>query len=141
MFLDLCGPAAPDQQLQHGYKDEVREGEEHRGMLPEPARGWRLGRSGFWHPSGINGYGLEEEEEVPLIASVPGAPYASVKTITGKFGAAIKSHGKTIYYFRIPKSCPTGGFPLKAEVIFAEDGEPSRPEPVSAFYKAPCPHR
>jgi hypothetical protein len=90
---------------------------------------------------GIDGYGFEEEEEVPLIATVPGAPYASVKTITAKFGAAIKSHGKTIYYFRLPKSCPKGGFPLKTEAIFAENGEPSKAEVVTAFYTAPCPHR
>src|SRR5664280_279015 len=95
----------------------------------------------FSHLGGVDGHGPVEEEEVPLIASLPGAPYASVKTITGKFGAAIKSHGKTIYLFRLPKSCPTGGFPLKVEVIFAENGEPSKPELVSAFYKAPCPHR
>ena len=76
---------------------------------------------------------------MPLVATVPGAPYASVTAITGKFGAAMKSHGRTIYYGRIPKTCPKGGFPLKTEVIFAENGEPSKPETVTAFYKAPCP--
>jgi hypothetical protein len=100
-----------------------------------------LTKGRYSHPGGVDGYGFEEEEEVPLIATVPGAPYASVKTITAKFGAAIKSHGKTIYYFRLPKTCPKGGFPLKTEAIFAENGEPSRPEPVTAFYKAPCPRR
>jgi hypothetical protein len=44
-ILDLRGPAAPDQQLQHGYKDEVDEGEEHCAMLAEPAPGWRSGRT------------------------------------------------------------------------------------------------
>jgi hypothetical protein len=43
--LDLRGPVAPDQQLQHGYKYEVDEGEDHRAMLPEPGRGWRSGRT------------------------------------------------------------------------------------------------
>jgi hypothetical protein len=43
--LDLRGPAAPDQQLQHGYKDEVDEGEEHPAMLPEPARSRCSGRT------------------------------------------------------------------------------------------------
>jgi hypothetical protein len=100
-----------------------------------------LSRGNFSHLGGLDGYGFEEEEEVPLIATVPGAPYASVKTITATFGAAIRSHGKTIYYFHLPMTCPKGGFPLKAEVIFAENGEPSKPEIVTAFYKAPCPRR
>ena len=46
---------------------------------------------------GIDGYGFLEEEEVPLIATVPEGPYASVETITGTFGAAAKSHGKVVY--------------------------------------------
>jgi hypothetical protein len=97
--------------------------------------------SRFSHLAGVDGYGFEEEEQIPLIATVPEGPYASVKTIDGTFGGAMKSHGKTIYYLRMPKRCPAGGFPLKAEVIFAEDGDPSKPETVSAFSKAPCPRQ
>ncbi len=78
---------------------------------------------------------------MPLVASVPGAPYASVKTINVKAGSAYKSRGKTIYYGRVPKKCPKGGFPLKTEVIFAENGEESKPETATAFYKAPCPRK
>jgi hypothetical protein len=100
-----------------------------------------LDKGHYSHPNGIDGYGFEEEEEVPLIASVPGAPYVSVKSITGTFGAAIKSHGQTIYYGRLPKTCPKGGFPVKTEVIFAENGEASKPERVTALYSAPCPPR
>jgi hypothetical protein len=100
-----------------------------------------LAKGHYSHIGGANGYGVELEEEVPLIASVPGAPYASVKTIVGTFGAAIKAHGKTIYYGRLPKTCPNGGFPIKTEVIFAENGEQSKPESVTDFYKAPCPRR
>ncbi len=100
-----------------------------------------LSKGHFTHFGGIDGYGFEEELEIPLIASVPGAPYASVKWIKGTFGAAIKSHGKTIYYGRLPKTCPTGGFPVKAETIFAENGEPSKPEKVTTVYKVPCPRR
>ncbi len=100
-----------------------------------------LAHGRFSHEAGVEGYGFEEEEEIPLIATVPGAPYASVKTVTGTFGAAIKSQGRTLYYFRLPKTCPRGGFPLKAETIFAEDGDPSKPETVTSYYKAPCPRR
>jgi hypothetical protein len=90
---------------------------------------------------GGGGYGPRLITEVPLIASVPGAPYASVKTINVKAGSAYKSRGKTIYYGRMPTKCPKGGFPIKTEVIFAENGEISKPETVPATYKAPCPRK
>jgi hypothetical protein len=90
---------------------------------------------------GGGGYGPELVTEVPLIASVPGAPYASVKTIDVKAGSAYKSKGKTVYYGRLPKKCPAGGFPIKTEVVFAENGEMSKPETVPATYKAPCPRK
>jgi len=90
---------------------------------------------------GGKGYGPELITEVPLVASVPGAPYASVKSISVKAGSAYKSHGKTIYYGRLPTKCPKGGFPVKSEVIFAENGETSKPETVPVTYKAPCPKK
>jgi len=109
------------------------------GLSPVSIEAMATGR--FSHLSGIDGYGFEEEEEVPLIATVPDGPDASIKAITGRFGGAIKAHGKTVYYFRIPQSCPPGGFPLKAEVTFAEGGDPSKPEIVSAYARAACPRR
>jgi hypothetical protein len=90
---------------------------------------------------GAGGYGPELLAEVPLVASMPGAPYASVTSIKVKAGSAYKSHGKTIYYGRMPTKCPKGGFPVKTEVIFAENGELSRPITVPATYKAPCPRK
>jgi hypothetical protein len=90
---------------------------------------------------GGGGYGPELITEVPLIASVPGAPYASVKTIDVKAGSAYKAKGKTVYYGRLPTKCPAGGFPIKTEVIFAENGEMSKPETVPATYKSPCPKK
>jgi hypothetical protein len=90
---------------------------------------------------GGGGFGPELEVKVPEVASVPGAPFASVKLIKGKAGSAYKKHGKTTYYGRVPKKCPKGGFPIKTEVIFAENGEESKPESVTAEYKAPCPRK
>jgi len=91
---------------------------------------------------GAGGYGPELITKVPEIASLPGAPFASVKTIKVKAGSAIKSHGKTIYYGRVPKKCPKGkAFPLKTELTFAENGEESKPVPVTKTYKAPCPRK
>jgi hypothetical protein len=95
--------------------------------------------------NGAGGYGPELETKVPLVASVPGAPYASIKTITVKEGSAIKTkvHGRTqvVYYGRVPKKglCPKGGFNVKTEVIFAENGEESKPVTVTKTYKAACP--
>ncbi len=88
---------------------------------------------------GAGGFGPKLVAQVPLIASVPGAPFASVKSIKVKAGSAIKSHGKVKYYGRLPKTCPKGGFPVKTEVIFAEGGDINKPIAVPASYKAPCP--
>ena len=92
---------------------------------------------------GAHGYGPELETIVPLVASVPGAPYASVTSITVKAGSAYTTgkgkNKKTIYYGKVPTKCPKGGFPMKTEVIFAENGEESKPESVTETYKAPCP--
>lgn len=100
-----------------------------------------LSKGKYVNLGGGGGYGPELEAEVPLVASLPGAPYASVKEIKVKAGSAYKSHGKTIYYGRVPKSCPKGGFPIKSEVIFAENGEKSKPIVVPVTYKAPCPRK
>jgi hypothetical protein len=91
--------------------------------------------------NGGGGSGPKLITEVPLVASVPGAPYASARLIDVKAGSAYKSHGKTIYYGRVPTKCPKGGFPIKTEVIFAENGETSKPETVTANYNAPCPRK
>jgi hypothetical protein len=89
--------------------------------------------------NGAGGFGPELKTKVPLVASVPGAPYASVKSITVKVGSAYKSHGKPVFYGRVPKTCPKGGFPVKTEVIFAENGEEAKPVTVTQTIKTPCP--
>jgi hypothetical protein len=93
--------------------------------------------------AGGGGYGPELITHVPLVPSVPGAPYASVSSIKIKAGSAYKSHGKTIYYGRVPKKgqCPKKGFAIKTEVIFAENGEESHPGTVTKTYNSPCPRK
>jgi len=96
--------------------------------------------------NGGGGFGPKVISEVPLVVTVPGAPDASVEKISVKVGAA---HGpknnpkKDTYYGRMPKKCPKGGFPLKAELMFAPNAEATSPgagtETVTATYKAPCP--
>lgn len=96
---------------------------------------------GRFKPVRGGGFSQELEVEVPLISSLPGAPYASAKRIEVTAGSAYRAAGKTIYYGRIPKTCPPGGFPVRTEVTFAENGEPSKPETVTVTYKAPCPRK
>ncbi len=91
-------------------------------------------------------YGPELITLVPPVASVPGAPLASVKTIKVKAGAAIKKGSKLISYGTMPTKCPKGGFPVKTEVTFGgtfggerEFGLPAKT--VEATYKSPCPKK
>ena len=75
---------------------------------------------------------------MPLVETVPGAQDASVTSISVKVGSAIKSNGKTIYYGSVPKTCPKGGFPGKAELNFAGLGGLTKTT-VTKLIKVPCP--
>jgi hypothetical protein len=70
---------------------------------------------------------------VPLVATVPGAPYASVESVKIKVGAAYIKGKKLISYGTVPTKCPKGGFPAKTELKFLS-GETS-----TASIKVPCP--
>ena len=74
--------------------------------------------SGRYVSSGKPPYGLELQAQVPAIATVPGAPLASTRTIDVKVGAAIKQGRRLISYGTMPSKCPRGGFPMKAELTF-----------------------
>jgi hypothetical protein len=91
-------------------------------------------------------YGMELVTPVPPVASVPGAPLASVRRIRIKSGAAIRRGKRIVSYGYLPSRCPKGGFPVKTEVTFGgsfglgrEFGIPA--ETVTATYRAPCPRR
>jgi hypothetical protein len=92
-------------------------------------------------PAGGGGFGPEFTGSVPLVSTVPGAPYASVEAIDVELGTAIRKHGKTFYYGRVPKHCPAGGFRVLSEFTFAENGELSEPVKVTVPFRAPCPPR
>lgn len=91
--------------------------------------------------SGGGGFGPEFSGEVPLVETVPGAPDASVETIDITIGAAIRRHGRTIYYGTVPKTCPRGGFRAEVDFTFAQGGNPATPETVDVPVRAPCPSR
>ncbi|HEX9481764.1 MAG TPA: hypothetical protein VF927_06655 [Solirubrobacteraceae bacterium] len=97
-----------------------------------------LSKAHFVAASGL--FSKELIAEVPLVETVPGAQDASVKTISVTVGSAIRKNGKTIYYGRVPKKCPTGGFPAKAELTFAGLGGLTQTT-VTKTLKVPCPRR
>jgi hypothetical protein len=91
-------------------------------------------------------YSWELETLVPAVATVPGAPLASVSRIHIKAGAAYRSHGKIVPYGTVPKKgeCPRGGFYGKVEVTFGgsfggerEFGIPAKT--VGSVIRVPCP--
>jgi hypothetical protein len=92
-----------------------------------------LSQGGF--TSGSGGFGPVFHAEVPLVLTVPEAPYGSVEVIKVKVGAAFKQGKKLVSYGTVPKKCPKGGFPVKAELKFL--GEVV----VPASVKAPCPKK
>jgi len=100
---------------------------------------------GKYKPSHQPPYGEELETLVPPVASVPGAPFASVKTIHIKAGAARQSGKKIISYGTLPTKCK-GGLPVKTEVIFGCEYGGARNFGIPAItktatYKAPCPRK
>jgi len=95
-----------------------------------------LSKAHFTGASGL--FSKELIAEIPLVETVPGAQDASVKTISVKIGSAIRKNGNTIYYGRVPKKCPKGGFPAKAELIFAGLGGLTQTT-VTKTLKVPCP--
>jgi hypothetical protein len=93
-------------------------------------------------------YSWELKALVPPVATVPGAPLASVSKIHLKAGAAYRSHGKVIPYGTVPNKgeCPKGGFFGKSEVTFGgtfggerEFGIPAKT--VTNEIRVPCPRR
>ena len=93
-------------------------------------------------------YSWELKTLVPPVATVPGAPLASVSRIHIKSGAAYRSHGKVIPYGTVPQKgeCPNGGFFGKTEVTFGgtfggerEFGIPAKT--VTNVIRVPCPRR
>ena len=93
-------------------------------------------------------YSWELKTLVPAVATVPGAPFASVSRIHIKAGAAFRKHGKVIPYGTVPKKgeCPKGGFFGKTEVTFGgmfggerEFGIPAKT--VTTVIRVPCPRR
>ncbi len=95
-----------------------------------------ISRAHYVNTGGV--YGKQLISEIPLVETVPGAQDASVTSISVKVGSAIRVHGKPVYYGRLPKTCPKGGYPVKTEVKFAALGGLSA-QTVDKSIKTPCP--
>jgi hypothetical protein len=80
-------------------------------------------------------YGPELIVEVPLVETVPGGDDASILSFKVRVGAAYRRAKKTFSYLTLPRSCPAGGAPLKAEMKFMSG------ETVTVSYRQPCPKR
>lgn len=92
-----------------------------------------MGRVSFTYPG--DGSGPKFTAAVPLVETVPGAPYGVVETGKLTVGAAFMQKGKLISYITLPKTCPKGGFPVRAELKFLIG------EPVTVHTKMPCPSK
>jgi len=102
----------------------------------EPAIVEVISTAHFVNVGGI--YSHELIAAVPLVETVPGAQDASVTSVSIRVGSAIRLHGQTIYYGRVPKKCPRGGFPAKAQLTFAGLGGLTQVT-VTKKLKVPCP--
>lgn len=80
-------------------------------------------------------FGPTLKAEVPLVTTVPEAPYASVESIKIKVGAAYMKGKKLISYGTVPTKCPKGGFPAKTELKFFSG------ETTTTTIKVPCPKK
>jgi hypothetical protein len=78
-------------------------------------------------------YGPQLDTEVPLIETLPGAPDGSATRIRVKAGAAYRKGRRTVYYGTVPRSCPKGGFPGRAELFFLGGAK------VTVTTKVACP--
>ncbi len=92
-----------------------------------------LGKASVTYPGGE--FGPDITAAVPLVETVPGAPYGVVETAKLTVGAAFMQKGKLISYITLPKTCPKGGFPVRAELRFLIG------EPVTVNTDMPCPSR
>jgi hypothetical protein len=73
--------------------------------------------------------------EVPLVVTVPEAPYGSAEYIKVEVGAAFMKGKKLVSYGTLPNKCPKGGFPVKATLKFLSG------ESVTVTTKPPCPKK
>jgi len=89
-------------------------------------------------------YGLGVTFEVPIVPTIPGAPLGWVEHAFVTLGSANVAYYRTIHGRRslfhvkgivVPKTCPSGGFPLELQVQDADGSS------AAAKATIPCPSR
>ncbi len=105
----------------------------------EPAVIEEFATGGISSASGI--FGEKLVSHVPLIEPVSGAPFAMAEKIKVTVGAAMKKGKRLISYGYVPKKCPKGGFPGKAELWFGSGEAESSWQKVTVTTKTPCPKK
>jgi hypothetical protein len=107
-------------------------------------------RAHFVNLAGGAGFGPEMIVEVGTGQTLPQAP--STEKVNMRLGSAHRTGGRAHYDVTLPKKCPRGGFPIKAELKFAphqgtvptSEGQPNLLLPeqtVTKFYKTACPRK
>lgn len=104
----------------------------------EPASIERFATGGISSSSGP--FSNKLTSNVPLIETTSGAPFAMTEQIKVTVGAVMKKGKKLMSYGTVPKTCPKGGFPVKAELWFGGGSESSWQE-VTKDAKTPCPKK
>jgi hypothetical protein len=96
---------------------------------------------GFLNLHGAGGFGPSLKGTVPLVEDLPGERFISVRTIHLKLGSALTAgkKAKAVYLMTVPKKCATGGFKLRSEATFAQEGQETQPITVTSDSAAPCP--
>jgi hypothetical protein len=85
-------------------------------------------------------YGAKITETMPVRTALS-APYdLSTVSLDLTLGAAYMNGGKLVSIVTMPKACPAGGLPVKAELSFGDGAAPSW-ETVSLTSKLPCSKR
>lgn len=104
----------------------------------EPAVIEQFATGGVESASGI--FSKKFVSHVPLVETTTGAPDAMAEKIKVTVGAARMKGKKLISYGYVPKKCPKGGFPGKAELWFG-GGPESTWQKVTKTTKVPCPKK
>lgn len=86
-------------------------------------------------------FGYRLTEEFPHRQVMDTGPDLSTDAVTVALGAAYRRGGKLISYLTMPKICPAGGYPVKAELSFGREEAPSSWETATATSKLACSHR
>jgi hypothetical protein len=72
---------------------------------------------------------------VPPVVTVPGAPQATITSLTLRFGASHREGTSEVQALTIPNECPEGGFDWQANMSFSESAD------TQATANSPCPRR